>query len=164
MSLSSIIRLFSCIFFCLLIGGLGGAATSGEIGNWYITIKKPEWNPPNWLFGPVWTTLYALMGVALYLIWNDKSSKFIDSVFDKRVAISAFMVQLSLNFLWSFVFFKWHEMGWALVEIIILWLSIIINIFLFYKISKLAAWILLPYLGWVSFATFLNFTLWQLNK
>jgi benzodiazapine receptor len=159
MSLSNIIRLLGCIIFCLLVGGLGGGATSGEIGTWYITIKKPEWNPPNWLFGPVWTTLYALMGVALYLVWNDKDS----NVVQKKIGIVAFMAQLSLNFLWSFIFFKWHEMGWALTEMIFLWVAIVINIVLFYKIRKLAAYILIPYLSWVSFATFLTFTIWQLN-
>ncbi len=159
MTLSNIIRLLACIIFCLLIGGLGGAATSGEIGTWYITIKKPDWNPPNWLFAPVWTTLYALIGVALYLVWNDKSVNPVQ----KKIAIIAFMIQLFLNFLWSFVFFKWHEIGLALLEIIVLWLAIVINIVLFYKIRKLAAWILLPYLAWVSFASFLTFTIWQLN-
>jgi tryptophan-rich sensory protein len=99
------------------------------------------------------------MGVALYLVWNDKDS----NVVQKKTGIVAFMTQLSLNFLWSFIFFKWHEMGWALTEMIFLWVAIVINIVLFYKIRKLAAYILIPYLSWVSFATFLTFTIWQLN-
>lgn len=159
MSLSDSIRLLGCIIFCVLVGGLSGLATNSEIGTWYITIEKPEWNPPNWLFGTVWSFLYTLMGIALYLVWNDKNI----SLVQKQIGISVFMVQLVLNFLWSFVFFKWHAMGWALTEMIFLWLAIVITIVLFYKIRKLAAYILIPYLAWVSFATFLTFTIWQLN-
>lgn len=155
----NIIKLLICIAICLFVGGLGGFATSGEVTTWYLTIQKPTWNPPSWVFGPVWTMLYVLMGVALYWVWQAENV----SKQDKQNAITIFIIQLIFNCLWSFIFFKWHAIGWALVEIILLWSAIIATIFFFHKVKKLAAWILLPYLAWVSFATFLNFTIWSLN-
>jgi benzodiazapine receptor len=159
MTFFNIVQLLGCISFCLFIGGLGGLATTEEVNTWYLLINKPEWNPPNWVFAPVWTTLYALMGAALYLVWQQQNVKPIH----KKIGIAIFIVQLLLNFLWSFIFFKWHAMGWAVIEIAFLWLAIVLTIVMFYKVQKLAAWILLPYLAWVSFATFLTFTLWRLN-
>jgi tryptophan-rich sensory protein len=142
----------------IIIGGLSGFFTANNVGTWYTTIQKPSWNPPNWIFGPVWTTLYILMGIALYLVWKEDSSDFL-----KKLAIVFFTLQLVLNFFWSFIFFQQHEMGWALVEIIALWLAILVTIFSFANISKTAAWLLVPYIAWVSFATILNYTLWKIN-
>lgn len=155
----AIIKLLVCIAICLFVGGLGGFATVGEIQSWYSLINKPTWNPPSWVFSPVWTTLYIMMGIALYLVVDAK----VENKTYQRNAIIFFIIHLIPNCLWSFVFFKWHAIGWALVEIILLWFSIIATIFLFHKVQKTAAWLLLPYLAWVSFATFLNFTIWQLN-
>ncbi|MFM2338782.1 MAG: hypothetical protein RL115_1975 [Bacteroidota bacterium] len=152
------LKLVIAILIPIIIGGLSGFFTANNVGTWYTTIQKPSWNPPNWIFGPVWTTLYILMGIALYLVWKADSSDFL-----KKLAIFFFTLQLVLNFFWSFIFFQQHEMGWALVEIIALWLAILVTIFSFANISKTAAWLLVPYIAWVSFATILNYTLWKIN-
>jgi translocator protein len=142
----------------LTVGAVAGMATIAEIPGWYAGLNKPSFNPPNYLFGPVWTTLYAMMGVVLFLVWKTKADKAI-----KQKAMVLFAVQLVLNFCWSFIFFSAHQLGWALVEIVVLWLCILLTIFAFGKISKPAAWLLVPYICWVSFATVLNFALWRLN-
>jgi tryptophan-rich sensory protein len=133
--------------------------TSAEIPGWFQTIQKPSWNPPNWLFAPVWTSLYVLMGIALFLVWKSNVTGKV-----KQKAISLFAIQLALNFCWSFIFFNQHQIGWALVEIVVMWLFILLTIFAFAPISKVAAWLLVPYISWVSFATILNYTIWQLNR
>lgn len=142
----------------LLVGGIAGYFTASEIKSWYILLNKPSWNPPNYLFGPAWTTLYILMGYAFYRIWVSKGGSEM-----KNWAIVLFVVQLVLNFFWSFIFFKQHNLGWAFVEIIAMWLAILCTIIAFSKIDKPAAWLLVPYISWVSFATILNYTIWQLN-
>lgn len=142
----------------LIVGGVSGFFTATGVESWYQTINKPSWNPPNWVFAPVWTTLYIMMGVALFLVWKSDSSEIL-----KRTAITLFTIQLFLNFLWSFIFFGQQEIGWALVEIIAMWLFILLTIFAFANVSKLAAWLLVPYISWVSFATILNYTIWKLN-
>jgi translocator protein len=142
----------------LAVGGISGWLTMPEIAGWYAGLNKPSFNPPNYLFGPVWTTLYALMGIAFFLIW--KSNK---DAAQKKKAMLLFGVQLVLNFFWSLIFFTGHQIGWALVEIIVMWLFILFTIFAFGKISSVAAWLLVPYICWVSFATLLNAALWQLN-
>jgi tryptophan-rich sensory protein len=151
-------KIVICVLLCLAVGGLSGYATSSEIKDWYLLLQKPSWNPPNYLFGPVWTTLYAMMGVSMALVWDMPVANT-----QKQTAMLVFGLQLFLNFMWSFVFFKWHQMGWALVEILLLWCAILFTILLFYKIHKIAAFLLVPYLCWVSFATFLNLTIWKLN-
>lgn len=151
------LKLIIALAIPLLIGFSGSFFTASEIGSWYQTIQKPLWNPPNWIFGPVWTTLYVLMGISLFLVWRSSASQ-------KRVAIILFTVQLVLNFFWSFIFFKHHQIGLAFAEILVLWLMILLTIFSFARINKLAAWLLVPYISWVSFAAILNFTIWQLNK
>jgi translocator protein len=121
-------------------------------------LAKPDWNPPGWLFGPVWTFLYILMGLALYLIWKSSAPRAL-----KRPAILLWSCQMGLNFLWSFLFFNQHMMAVAFYEIVLLWLLILLTIFAFARIHKVAAWLLVPYISWVSFAAMLNYTIWQLN-
>jgi translocator protein len=143
---------------CLAVGFLGSLATTPAIPTWYATLTKPSFSPPNWIFAPVWTTLYVLMGISLYLIWvkgiKDKKSK---------NALYFFLVQLGLNFVWSFIFFSLHSPLLAFVEIIVLWVTILITILNFWKISKTAAYLLLPYILWVSFASILNLFVALLN-
>jgi translocator protein len=142
----------------LAVGGVAGWLTVPEIAGWYAGLNKPSFNPPNYLFGPVWTTLYAMMGIAFFLIWKADADAGL-----KKTAMILFAVQLVLNFFWSLIFFNAHQLGWALVEIIAMWLFILLTIFSFGKISSLAAWLLVPYICWVSFATVLNAALWKLN-
>jgi translocator protein len=147
-----------CIALPLVVGGLSGYLTVGGLAEWYVNLKKPSFNPPGWIFGPVWTLLYALMGISLYMILKAESHHL------KNTAYALFGVQLMLNFWWSFIFFNARELGWALVEILVLWVVILSMILVFYRISKPAALLQIPYLLWVSFATVLNATLWWMNK
>jgi len=149
-------KLSLSILFPLIIGGISGYFTATNIESWYITLNKPSFNPPNYLFGPVWTTLYILMGISFYLILNSAKA-------DKNKLIGIYLFQLTLNFLWSFIFFKYHALGIAAIEIIILWLSILSMIIMFYKTNKWAAIINIPYLLWVSFASVLNISIYILN-
>lgn len=151
-------KLFFSLLITLAVGAIAGMATASSILNWYVYLNKPWFNPPNWIFGPVWTVLYILMGIALYLIWRLPVSA------ERNRAMLLFFVQLLLNFAWSFIFFSFHQIGWALVNIICLGISIIATIYSFFLLSKKASWLLLPYIVWVSFATILNFSIWQLNK
>ena len=151
-------KLVISILIPLVIGSLSGFFTVTGVGSWYQTINRPSWNPPSWVFGPVWTLLYILMGIALYLVWKSESSPRM-----KQTAILLFSLQLLLNFCWSFIFFSLHEIGWALVEMIGLWMMILLTILVFARIHKTAAWLLVPYISWVSFATLLTYTIWQLN-
>ena len=155
--MNKIIVLILCISLTLFIGAISGIATASGINNWYVTLNKPVFNPPNYLFGPVWTVLYILMGVSFYLILQSKNS-----ILKKR-AIMIFFIQLFLNFCWSFLFFKFQLVGIAFIEIIFIWVSIIIMIVAFYKINKIASCLQIPYLLWVSFASVLNGSIWILN-
>ncbi len=146
-----------CILLPLSIGVIGGIATSQGLETWYDTINKPSFNPPNYLFGPVWTCLYILMGISLYLILTSKTIK------NKKPALIIFSVQFILNLIWSFIFFKFHLLGWAFVEILILWISILSMIIVYYKINKTASILQIPYLLWVSFASVLSGAFWVLN-
>ncbi len=141
-----------------LVAAGGAYFTITGRGSWYQSIQKPAWNPPSWVFAPVWTTLYILMGVAFYLVWKSNASVKI-----KRTAIIFFIIQLLLNFLWSYIFFGQHLIGVAVIEIVCLWLAILATIFAFSKISKLAAWLLVPYISWVSFAALLTYAIWRLS-
>lgn len=134
---------------------IGGSARPGE---WYRGIRKPSWNPPDWVFAPVWTMLYVLMGIAAAMIWAERAR------LPVTLALALFLGQLVCNSLWSWLFFGWHRMGWALLELLLLWSLILATIIAFWPIRPLAAQLLLPYLAWVSFAWFLNFTLWRLNR
>ncbi len=151
------LKLILCIIIPLAIGGISGVATANNINTWFVELHKPIFNPPNYLFGPVWTTLYFLMGISLYLILQTPENS------SRRKAIIIFVVQLFLNFCWSFIFFKFHLLGIAFTEIILIWISIIIMIYQFRKINKMAAYIQIPYLLWVSFASTLNGAIWFLN-
>jgi translocator protein len=154
----SILRLILSLALPLLVGGISGYFTAAEITGWYQSINKPSWNPPGNIFGPVWTILYLMMGYAFYRIWTTKTN-----IELKNWAIGLFLLQLTLNFFWSFIFFKQHSPGWAFVEIIAMWLTIFCTIVIFSKLDKTAAWLLVPYISWVSFAAILNYTIWKLN-
>lgn len=156
--MSNTAKLIISIVLTTGIGLLGGIFTAPEIQTWFLHLNKPLWNPPNWLFAPVWTSLYLLMGIAFYLIWKAKAG--IDT---KRWAFIIFIAQFALNFMWSYIFFKEHQMGWAFVEIVVLWIAIFCTIIAFSRINTTAAWLLVPYISWVSFAAILNYTIWQMN-
>jgi len=134
-----------------------GSSSANNLYPWYDTLIKPSFNPPSWVFSPVWITLYTLMGISLFLVLKAEDST------DKKQGLIFFTIQLVLNGLWSIVFFGTHQILWAFIVIIFLLIFIILSIWKFYKISKTAAYILIPYLLWVSFATVLNFSLYQLN-
>jgi len=140
------------ITFCA--AGVGAFAMPGA---WYASIQKPSWNPPAWIFGPAWTLLYTLMAVAAWMVW--KRGGFAA----QKGPLTLYFIQLALNAAWSPIFFGAHAMGWALVEIVVLWVAILSTMMSFFRVSKGAGGLLVPYLAWVSFATFLNFTLWRLN-
>ena len=143
---------------CFSAAALGGFATTPSVnGDWFVNLKKPSWNPPNWIFGPVWSALYLMMAIAAWLVW--KKSGFSKS---KR-ALVWFGLHLVLNIMWSVLFFAWQQPSWAAFEILILWISIAVSIALFYRHSKLAAGLLTPYLAWVTFAAFLNIAIWLMN-
>lgn len=141
-----------------LAGVIGSIFTSPAISTWYATLNKSSFNPPNWIFAPVWTLLYLLMGISAFLIWEKGFNKK-----QVRIAFLIFALQLALNIKWSFLFFGLKSPFLAFVEIIFLWLAITATIFAFYKISKPAGVIIIPYLLWVSFAAILNFSILTLN-
>lgn len=141
----------------LAAGFIGSAFTASAISTWYTFLNKPSFSPPNWIFGPVWTILYLLMGYALYLVIQTKTKK------DKSVAYKVFALQLFLNTFWSLLFFGSQAIGLAFVEIIILWIVIYKNIVVFGNINKLASHLLVPYIAWVTFASVLNFAILLLN-
>ena len=155
---TKILKLIVSILICQGAGGVGSLFTSPAISTWYVMLQKPSFNPPNWLFAPVWIILFLLMGISLYLIW----SKGLENK-KTKVVIFVFATQLILNIFWSFLFFGLHLPLYAFAEIIILWLAILLTIVSFYRISKTAGLLLLPYIFWVSFATILNFFIWQMN-
>jgi translocator protein len=156
-SMNKFLKLVLCIAGPLFTGFLAGIVTSENIQIWYQTLNKPPFNPPNFLFAPVWTTLYTLMGISLFLILQSKKSDL------RSKAISIFCLQWFLNFCWSFIFFKFHNLGFALVEIICMWVSILYMIYIFKKINPWAAYLQIPYILWVSFASVLNASIWLLN-
>ena len=138
MELNSVIKLVISIITCLAAGGIGIIFTFNAIPTWYAGLKKPPFTPPNRVFGPVWTTLYILMGISLFLVWKQGVSK------ERNRAILIFSLQLLLNFAWSFIFFYFHMIGFALVEIILLWVSIVIMLVFFYKVKPVASYINIP--------------------
>ncbi len=156
--MSSFVKLVIAIALPVLIGGVSGFFTVSGVESWYQTIQKPSWNPPNWVFGPVWTTLYVMMGIALWLVWKEDTSREL-----KLIAGILFAAQLTLNFFWSFIFFRLELPGWAFAEILVMWVVILATIFAFAQVNKTAAWLLVPYISWVSFAAMLNFTIWRMN-
>ena len=143
------------VIICLLIANLAGWVTSHNLSDWFVTLTKPSFNPPSWVFGPVWTVLYIMIGCAGGFLWQLRQ---------KRPNLMMFyLLQLILNFSWSFIFFGERNLGLALVDISLLWLSIIVIMSLSYRASKTVFWLLAPYLLWVSFACVLNYSLWRLN-
>lgn len=157
MKIKDIFKLIIAIVICEAAGAIGSLFTTPSIATWYKSLAKPMLNPPNWIFAPVWTTLFVLMGVAVFLIWKKglKERK-------TKIALAIFAVQLILNVFWSIIFFGLHNPGAAFIEIIFLWLAILLTIIYFFKISKSAAYLLFPYILWVTFASYLNYSIWQL--
>ncbi len=150
--------LFFFLSLCFGAAGLGSLATAPEIGGWYQTLTKPTWNPPAWVFGPVWTTLYFLMAIAAWLVWKPAGFK------AASLPLVLFGIQLALNIAWSWIFFRYRQPGWAFVDIILLWLAIFATTVAFFRHSRLAGWLMCPYLAWVSFAAVLNHAIWRLNS
>ncbi len=150
-------KLLLSIFICVGIGSLSGFFTGGEIDTWYALQNKPDINPPNWLFAPVWTFLYILMGLSLYFFWNQKS------IHKKTNGFIFFFIQLALNFIWSLLFFKLHSPLSAFIDIIFLILTIAVTMYFFFRVSSKSSFLLIPYLVWVCFATYLNFMIMTLN-
>lgn len=152
------VKIIISIIACIGLGAIGSIATSSSIDTWYTTINKPSFNPPSWLFAPVWTILFALMGLAAAYVW--------DKGLDRKAVRSAlilFGIQFLLNIAWSFLFFGAQNPTLAFIEILILWVFIFLTIRAFFKIKKLSGWLLVPYLLWVSFASILNFSIMMLN-
>lgn len=158
MNVRTIFKLVIAIAVSELAGGIGSVFTTPSIASWYADLTRPEFAPPNWIFAPVWTTLFALMGIAAFLVWKRGLERR-----DVKIALGIFGGQLVLNTLWSIIFFGAHSPGGAFIEIIFLWLAILATIIAFARISKPAAWLLAPYILWVSFAAYLNFMIWTLN-
>jgi translocator protein len=181
MNFNKSIKFFSSLVICELVGFFGMIFTSPQIEGWYRNLNKPGFNPPNWIFGPVWTIIFVMMGIALYIVWDKKwqpvnkigfenskkinplSRKFFSGSWQKANIILIFIFQLILNILWSFLFFAMHLPNFAFFELIMLWFSIIFMIVNFYRVSKQAALLLIPYIVWVSFAGVLNYFIWILN-
>ena len=147
------------IAICEGTGILSGFLANAGMNAWFDSINKPSWNPPSWVFAPVWTTLYLLMGISLWLIWKKDAEQSI-----KSKALLFFAAQLFLNFWWSIIFFKFHSPALAFLDIVLMIILILITIFKFAKLSRLAAWLLVPYVAWVSSASILNYTIWSLNR
>ncbi len=147
------------VVLCFGVAAVGGMATATGVGDWYPTLAKPAWNPPGWVFGPVWSALYLAMAVAAWWVYRK-----VGSLREAAVPLTFFAVQLALNLLWSFVFFAWQQPGWAFVEIIALWVMVLATMAAFFSRSKVAGGLFVPYFAWVSFAAFLNWTIWRLNS
>lgn len=151
------VRFFLSLAIVSVAAWVGSMVTLPSINGWYAALEKPFFNPPNWVFGPVWTLLYLLMAISLYLVWSAQTAR------SKRLALSVFGVQLVLNTTWSVVFFGMHEPWLAVGVIVVMWLAIAVTMAAFWPIKKLATYLLAPYLAWVSFATGLNISIAMLN-
>ena len=158
--MQKILRIATVIMTCLAVGYFSSIVTRENIPTWYALINKPSFNPPNWVFAPVWTAVYILMGYAAGRVWNRLE---VDEINVKK-AFLFFLIQLALNALWSFLFFGLQNPFLASIEIILLWLMIYETYKQFKNIDKIAAYLLLPYLAWVSFAAVLTFSIWYLNR
>jgi translocator protein len=151
------IKFIVSILMCQAAGVIGSLFTVKSIPTWYAALNKPSFNPPGWIFGPVWIFLYILMGISFYLIWIKSD------VSNFGLLLSLFVFQLVLNSFWSIIFFGLKSPGFAFAEIIFLWIAILFCVILFFPVSKTASVLLIPYLLWVSFASVLNFAIWKLN-
>jgi tryptophan-rich sensory protein len=158
-NLRNLFALLVALAIPLLVGGIGGFATARAIPTWYQGLEKPAWNPPDWVFGPVWTILYLLMGVAAWLIWRMGWE-----VPRVRIALGVFGLQLLLNLLWSLIFFGWQRPGLALLEITLLWFLVGITTLRFFSLEPRAGFLLVPYWLWTTFAAVLNASIWWLNR
>jgi len=154
-----VLKLLICLAVVLLAGGIGSLATTKAIPTWYKGLNKPSFNPPDWLFGPAWTTLYLLMAVAAFLVWKHGLG-----AAGVKLALAVFLAQLLLNALWSILFFGLRSPLLGLVDIIVLWLAILATIVLFFRVSIPAGVLLLPYIAWVTFAAVLNAAILRLNR
>jgi tryptophan-rich sensory protein len=150
-------RFIVSLVICQLAGFIGGAFTAPAITGWYAALEKPSFSPPNWIFSPVWIILFLLMGVTLYILWQNMQKT------EAKIAMVFFIIQLALNILWSALFFglKWPMV--AFFEIIVLWVFILLTMIKSSRVSKTTVYLLLPYILWVNFAAVLNFFLWRLN-
>lgn len=150
-------KLIVSVLLTVGLGTLSGLLTASEITTWYATLVKPSFNPPNFLFAPVWIILYTLMAISFYLIWNEEPSPKRDK------ALALFIIQMVFNILWSFIFFNQHAIFLAFLDIVLMWLFIIFSMVAFYKINPKASLLLVPYIIWISFAMLLNFAIWNFN-
>ncbi len=141
----------------LVVAVIGGMVTRGSVGDWYPQLVQPAFAPPNAVFGPVWTTLYLMMAYAAWRVWRVHGFRRAPG------ALGMFLVQLALNLFWSILFFGFQQIGWALFEIVVLWVTILVTVVLFWRHDRVAGALLLPYLAWVGFAGFLNHAFWVLN-
>jgi len=148
-------RLLVCIVVCLGAAGIGSFLTTPSLHPWYEGLSKPRWNPPNWLFGPVWTILYLAMAIAAWLVWRKAGVT--------AAPMQLFLTQLVLNVAWSALFFRLRSPGLAFAEIVVLWFAVLATTIEFWRAVPAAGWLLLPYLIWVGYATALNFSIWRLN-
>lgn len=151
------LALLGFIVLCFTAAGIGGYWTSLSQPGWYDELAKPSWTPPSWLFGPVWTTLYLAMAVAAWLVWRHGGWA------GQRRPLTLFLVQLALNTAWSGLFFGLRSPGLGMLEIVILWLAILLTLRAFFRVDRVAGWLFVPYLLWVTFAAALNFAVWRLN-
>lgn len=158
MQLKNVGKLIASVGICQLAGIIGSVFTAPEIAGWYQALQKPSFAPPGWAIGAVWIALFTLMGISLYLVWQRGVGN--EGV---KKGLIIFGIQLGLNIFWSYLFFGLHSPFFAFVEIIFLWFAILIAIYQFLKIDKTAAYLLIPYILWVSFATYLNFLIWKFN-
>ena len=142
---------------CLAVSAIGGVVTRTAVNDWYQELAKPSFTPPDWVFTPIWITLYLLMGVSVWLVWWRAENR------NRRVPMTAFGVQLALNLAWSFIFFGARSIGWAAIELGFLWVAIAVNISVFWGIDRLASGLLVPYFLWASFAAVLNISIYALN-
>jgi len=151
-------KLAASVLLCVIVGSLGSLVTITGPGSWYATLQKPFFAPPNWVFAPVWITLFVLMGGALYLVWESGTERR-----DVQVALGVFGVQFLLNVLWSVLFFGLQSPLLGLADILLLWIMIVVTIWAFYRVKKLAAYLLIPYIAWVSLASVLNGAIYFMN-
>ena len=156
----SIPKLVGSVLLCEAAGGIGSIFTRDSLKEWYPSLEKPSFTPPGWVFGPVWTSLYALMGASFYVAERQQE----EGSNEGKASRVLFGIQLVLNALWSYVFFGRRSPSWALVEIVFLWAAIVATTVTFWRISRTAALLMLPYLLWTSFATLLNYKIWSLNR
>ncbi|HEX3469667.1 MAG TPA: TspO/MBR family protein [Silvibacterium sp.] len=154
---NSTLALVGWLVLCFAVAAVSSIFVTGGIPTWYTGLVKPPLTPPNQAFGPVWTVLYALMAIAAWIVWKTRPSTC------RRRGLRLFCVQLALNLLWTWIFFARHQIGTALANIVVLWVAILLTILTFKKMSTTAAWLLVPYLAWVTFSGYLNFAIWRLN-